>query len=146
MTPQKLFALMVVGLFAAGCALPDAVRRSSELLRRGWDVDSNGAKVMLTGPLSTLHAAAELAAYSVVPPRGPVGEPEVKWFHFYESPMRATDEIAILCHLDPATHIVTIRDVAHPIAVDARHELWHYPELEQLSSRLRFTYQKLLLL
>ena len=81
-----------------------------------------------------------MAAYSVVPPRGPVREPEVKWFHFYESPMRAADEIAILCHLDPATHIVTIRDVAHPIASDARHELWHYPEcIEVLGGEYELT-------
>jgi hypothetical protein len=128
MGQAKLYSMSVVLLLAASCALPDAARRSSELLRRGWDIDSNGAKVMLTGPVSTLRAAVELAAYSVVRPDGPQLEPQVKWFHLYERPMRGTDEIAILCHLDPATHIVTIRDVHEPIAVQARHEQWHYPE------------------
>jgi hypothetical protein len=140
MTAMKLWGLIVTGLLAASCALPDAARRSSERLRRGWDIDSNGAKVMLTGPASTLLAAAELAAYSVIRPEGPALEPEVKWFRLYESPMRAPEDIAILCHLDAATHIVTIRDVGQPIAVQARHELWHYPEcIEVLGGEYELT-------
>ncbi len=137
----KLCSMIVVfSLLAASCALPDAARRSSELLKRGWDIDSNGAKVMLTGPVSTLQAAAEIAVYSVVRHDGPPREPEVKWFHFYDRPMRAAEEIAILCHLNSATHIVTIRGVGQPFAVPARHEQWHFPEcIEVLGGEYELT-------
>jgi len=140
MRRMKSCTIVVVGLLAVSCALPDAARRSSVLLKRGWDIDSNGAKVMLTGPVSTLQAATELVVYSVIRPKGPAHEPEIKWFHFYEKPMRPAAEIAILCHLDPATHIVTIRDVGQPIAVQARHEQWHYPQcIEVLGGEYELT-------
>jgi len=140
MGPLRLIAVILVGLIATSCALPNAARRSSEVLRRGWDIDSNGAKVMYTGPVATLQAAGELAAYSVVPPGGPTLEPDVKWFHLYDSPMRPLEEVAILCHLDTATNIVTIRDVTQPIAVPARFEQWHYPEcIEVLEGEYELT-------
>ncbi|MGE4609638.1 MAG: hypothetical protein AAEJ52_23120 [Myxococcota bacterium] len=140
MASLRLCALIGVGLLAASCALSDAARRSSERLKRGWDIDSNGVKVMMTGPVSTLQAAVELTVYSVVRPDGPALEPNVKWFHLYESPMRSVDEIAILCHIEPATHIVTIRKMDQPIAVEARHELWHYPEcIEVLGGEYELT-------
>jgi hypothetical protein len=54
--------------------------------------------------------------------------------------MRSVDEIAILCHIEPATHIVTIRKMDQPIAVEARHELWHYPEcIEVLGGEYELT-------
>lgn len=121
-----LIALLAMAL--AGCAFPQAARRSSDRLKEGWDVESQGLGVLVSGPTATLRAAGELALYSVVPPEPGAEEPRVKWFRFYDGPMRPADQVAILCHLDRATHIATIRRLSDPVAVPARHKPWHYPE------------------
>jgi hypothetical protein len=41
--------------------------------------------------------------------------------------MRPEQEVAILCHLDSATHISSIRRIDDPVAVEARYAPWHYP-------------------
>jgi hypothetical protein len=132
--------MAVLAAVLAGCALPDAARRSSDRFKEGWDVDSQGLGVLVTGPTATLWAAGELALYSVVPPEPTSAEPQVKWFRFYEGPMRSAGQVAILCHLDRATHIATIRRRQDPVPVEARHQPWHYPEcIEALSGDYELT-------
>ena len=110
-----------------GCALPKAARLSSASLKKGWDFDANGLRVLYTGPSATVMAAGDLALYSMRSARPSSEEPEVKWFRFYEGSMRPEKEVAILCHLDSATHISSIRRIEDPLAVEARYEPWHYP-------------------
>ena len=120
-----LAVLLVAGVTA--CALPDAARRSSDTLKKGWDFEAQGLRVLYTGPGATVLAAGDLALYSMRPARFSSKEPEVKWFRFYDGPMRCEEEVAILCHLDSATHISSIRRSEDPAAVEARYEAWHYP-------------------
>ncbi len=130
MRRRRSFAPALAGLLVAGltaCALPEAARRSSETLKKGWDVDANGLRVLYTGPSATVMAAGDLALYSMRPARSSAAEPVVKWFRFYDGPMRPEAEVAILCHLDSATHISSIRRTEDPAAVEARYEAWHYP-------------------
>jgi hypothetical protein len=117
-------------VFAAGvtaCALPDAARRSSQTLKKGWNVDADGLRVLYKGPGAAVKAAGDLALYSMRSTQTSSGEPHVKWFRFYDGPMRPEHEVAILCHLDSATHISSIRRIADPVAMEARYEPWHYP-------------------
>jgi hypothetical protein len=118
---------LVFAAAVAACALPDAARRSSATLRKGWNFEANGLRVLYTGPGATVMAAGDLALYSMRPARASSAEPAVKWFRFYDGPMRPEAEVAILCHLDRATHVSSIRRMADPVAVDARYEPWHYP-------------------
>jgi hypothetical protein len=130
MACRRSFTLALGLLLSAGisaCALPEAARKSSETLKQGWDVDSKGFRVLYTGPGSTLMAAGGLAFNSLRPSGSSTGEPAVKWFRFYEGQMRPAEEIAILCHLDRATHVSSIRRIEDPVAVAARYEAWHYP-------------------
>jgi hypothetical protein len=130
MRRRRSFASVLAVVFAAGvtaCALPDAARKSSDTLKKGWDFEAEGLRVLYTGPGATVMAAGDLALYSMRPARTSSGEPEVKWFRFYDGPMRPEGEVAILCHLDSATHISSIRRIADPAAAKARYEPWHYP-------------------
>jgi hypothetical protein len=130
MSRQRLFAsALAVALVASltACALPDAARRSSKTLKRGWDFEEKGLRVLYTGPGATVMAAGDLALYSMRTSGSSSAEPEVKWFRFYDGPMRPEEEVAILCHLDSATHISSIRQIEDPVAVEARYERWHYP-------------------
>ncbi len=130
MRRRRSFVPALAGLLVAGltaCALPEAARLSSETLKKGWDFDANGLRVLYTGPSATVMAAGDLALYSMRPARPSAAEPVVKWFRFYDGPMRPEEEVAILCHLDSATHISSIRRVEDPVAVEARYEAWHYP-------------------
>lgn len=127
---QRPFAFALALPLAAGlaaCALPDAARRSSETLKEGWDVDAHGLRTLYTGPGATVMAAGGRAFYSIRPGQSSSAEPDVKWFRFYDGPMRPREEVAILCHLDRATHVSTIRRMEDPVAVEARYEPWHYP-------------------
>jgi hypothetical protein len=127
---QRSFAAALALVLAAGltaCALPEAAKRSSETLKKGWDVDANGLRILYTGPGATVMAAGGLAFYSVRPGQSSSAEPDVKWFRFYDGPMRSQQEVAILCHLDRTTHVSSIRRVEEPVAVEARYEAWHYP-------------------
>ncbi len=130
MKRERSFAAALVVALVAGataCALPNAARRSSETLKKGWDFDANGLRVLYRGPSATVMAAGDLALYSMRPVRSSAAEPVVKWFRFYDGPMRPEEEVAILCHLDSATHLSSIRRIEDPLAVEARYEAWHYP-------------------
>jgi hypothetical protein len=126
---RSFVAIAAVLLSAASlaCALPEAARYSFSQLKEGWDTEANGFRVLMTGPVSTLWAAGDIARYAILPPEGPAVEPPVKWFRFYEGPMEPARRVAILCHLDYATHITTIRKVDGRFPVTARYEAWHYP-------------------
>jgi len=119
--------LAALALGATACAFSEASRRSSQTLREGWDIEANGLRTLYKGPGATLMAVGDLAFYSMRPARESAEEPAVKWFHFYDGPMRPQEEVAILCHLDHATHISSIRRIDDPIAVEARNEPWHFP-------------------
>jgi hypothetical protein len=130
MRRRRSFAAALAVVLVAGataCALPDAAKRSSETLKKGWNFEANGLRVLYTGPGATVMAAGDLALYSMRPVGSSSAEPEVKWFRFYDGPMRPEEDVAILCHLDSATHISSIRRIADPVAVAARYEPWHYP-------------------
>jgi hypothetical protein len=127
---QRSFAAALAVVLVAGgmaCALPDAAKRSSKTLKKGWDFEAKGLHVLYTGPGATVMAAGDLALYSMRSPSASSAEPEVKWFRFYDGPMRPEEEVAILCHLDSATHVSSIRRIADPVATEARYEPWHYP-------------------
>jgi hypothetical protein len=123
----KCLLVALLGATALACALPEAARQSSRTLKEGWDTEANGFRVLVTGPTAILRAAGELARYSIRPPEGPESEPPVKWFRFYDIPMQPAERVAILCHLDQATHVATIRKADEALAVEARFEAWHYP-------------------
>jgi len=125
--PFRWALLAVLVASATACALPEAARRSSQTLREGWDFEANGLRTLYKGPGATLMAVGGLALYSMRPARESTEEPAVKWFHFYDGPMRPQEEIAILCHLDHATYISSIRRIDDPVAVAARDEPWHFP-------------------
>ena len=87
------FALLLVACLA-GCYVPSAGRRSSKILERGWDPDARGALIILTGPVSIVHATADFAVHALVPldydgyfwvDRR---EPSPQWFRRYGGPMR----------------------------------------------------------
>ncbi len=121
------FAVLFSAVLLLACTLPGAARRSSDTLKEGWDVDANGLGVLVTGPGATLLAAGGLAFYSVVPTDDPGIEPSIKWFRFYEGPMKSATDVAILCHLDRATHVATIRRLEDLVPRAARYQEWHYP-------------------
>jgi len=125
--PLSLALALVLAAAVTACALPDAARRSSATLKQGWDFEANGLRVLYTGPGAVFMAAGDLALYSMRPGSVSSAEPDVKWFRFYDGPMRPEEEVAILCHLDRATHISSIRRSDDPVAVAARYEPWHYP-------------------
>jgi hypothetical protein len=131
---------LVLSVAGLGCALPEAVRRSSPQLKEGWDRDAKGLRVLLTGPVATLWAASHIARYAINPPEGPAAEPQVKWFRYYDGPMESVDQVAILCHLDYATHITTIRKADERLSAPARYETWHYPAcIEALEGEYEIT-------
>ena len=133
-------AVLLGAALLLACSLPQAARRSSQTWQEGWDVDANGFGVLVTGPGATLRAAGGLALYSVVPPDDPDEEPRVKWFRFYDGPMRSAEQVAILCHLDRATHIATIRRLDDPVPRQARYQDWHYPAcIEALAGEYEIT-------
>jgi hypothetical protein len=133
-------AVLLSAALLLACSLPGAARRSSDTLKEGWDVDAKGLGVLVTGPGATLLAAGGLAFYSVVPTEDPAVEPPVKWFRFYDGPMKSAEQVAILCHLDRATHVATIRRLDDPVPTPARYQEWHYPAcIEALAGEYELT-------
>jgi len=121
--PIALLAALTTAL--AGCYWSSAARHAGPILSRGWDVEERGPYVILTGPVSTVWAGAELAVRSVVP--GEAAEPAEKWFRFYTGPMLAESEIAILCSSERAVHVHTIRQMEGGARFPARYHSWHFP-------------------
>ena len=130
---RVLFSLLVcAGL--AGCYAPSAGRRSAKILAQGWDPDERGALMIVTGPVSVVHATADFAVHALVPldydgyflvDRR---EPDTQWFRRYSGPMRPLGQVAILCHVERATFVEAIRDDASPEWREARDESWQFPK------------------
>ena len=126
-----LAALAVACLL--GCYAPSAGRRAGRILERGWDPDARGALMILTGPVSVVHASADFLVHALVPldydgyflvDRR---EPKTQWFRRYGGPMRPLDQVAILCHADRATFVAAMRDASAPEWRQARDENWQFP-------------------
>jgi len=133
-TRTSACALAIASLLCAGCQLPNALRRSGELLRDGFDADERGGWVVLTAPGSVLLAGGNVLVGSFVP-LGPPPEPETKWFRSYSGPMLDTDRVAVVCHRERATSVDRIRRSGGEW-VAARHAPWHFPRcLEVLPGR-----------
>jgi len=124
--------LLIVCL--GGCYAPSAGRRSAKILERGWDPHERGALMILTGPVSVVHATADFAVHALVPldydgyflvDRR---EPSTQWFRRYDGPMRPLDQVALLCHAERATFVEAIRDDAAPEWRQARDQSWQFPK------------------
>ena len=132
--------LMVVCL--AGCYMPSAGRRSARILERGWDPDTRGALMIITGPVSLLHASADFLVHFLVPldydgyflvDRR---EPSVQWFRRYSGPMLPLADVAVLCHEQRATFVEAIRDAGGTEWRTARNQEWQFPKcIEVLPGR-----------
>ena len=118
----------------AGCYVPSAGRRSARILERGWDPDERGALVILTGPVSLVHATADFLVHALVPldydgyflvDRS---EPSVQWFRRYAGPMLPLASVAVLCHEQRATLIEAIRDDGGQEWRAARYQEWQFPK------------------
>ncbi len=125
-----------------GCYAPSAGRRSAKILERGWDPDARGVLMILTGPVSVVHATADFAVHALVPldydgyflvDRR---EPSSQWFRRYGGPMRPLSEVALLCHTERATFVAAIRDASAPEWRQARDQTWQFPKcIEVLPGR-----------
>jgi hypothetical protein len=125
---------LLLCLVLLGCYIPSATRRSAGIVRDGWDTDRWGGYVVLTGPGMSLLAVGDFAAHAFIPLHYDGyflidrKEPDEKWFRFYNGPMQALEEVAILCSRERSTHVTTIRTEGHERATFARHRKWHYPQ------------------
>lgn len=134
-----------------GCYAPSAGRRSAKILEQGWDPDERGALMILTGPVSVVHATADFAVHALVPldydgyflvDRR---EPSTQWFRRYGGPMRPLSEVALLCNAERATFIAAIRDDSAPEWRQARDQNWHFPKcIEVLPGRYELAVDYLL--
>jgi hypothetical protein len=122
-------SLALAAAACTGCYAKTAARHSERIVRQGFDFDDHGPWVLLFGPLSLVVAGIDLAIGSVAPIHGGVDprEPDEKWFHAYVGPMRAPEEVAILCHASRATWVTGIRDADAGEWRPARDEKWHFP-------------------
>jgi hypothetical protein len=137
--PARVLALASL-LLLAGCQLPNALRRSQQLLRDGFDAEERGGWVVLTAPASLLAAGGNALVGSFVP-LGPPPEPDAKWFRSYAGPMLPRDQVAVVCHRERAIRIDRIRRPGGEW-VAARHEPWHFPLcLEVLPGRYELEVQ-----
>jgi hypothetical protein len=138
----RIGLLLLLCVLHTGCYLPSAMRRSGRIVQSGFDTTERGGWVVLTGPGSIVLAAADgvvnafipinYDGYFVIDRR----EPDPKWFHLYPGPMRGLKEVAVLCHLERATSVRSIRSMDTPDPDAARHERWHFPRcLEVLPGR-----------
>jgi hypothetical protein len=126
----------------AGCYVPSAGRRSAQILERGWDPDERGALMIVTGPVSLVHATLDFTVHALVPldydgyflvDRR---EPPVQWFRRYGGPMRPLADVSILCHVERATFVEAIRDEGGAEWRAARNENWQFPKcIEVLPGR-----------
>jgi hypothetical protein len=144
MRDRRALALEIAALLSAvlflACSMPGAPWRSSEAPKQRWEIAPDGRSIVVTGPGATPSATGGLALYSVVPAEDPDQEPSIKWFRFYDGPMRSAEQVAILCHLDRATHIATIRSLEDRFPRPARYQDWHYPAcIEALAGEYELT-------
>jgi len=147
---RSLLPLLLIACLA-GCYVPSAGRRSAKILEAGWDPDSRGVLMIVTGPVSVVHATADFAVHALVPldydgyflvDRR---EPETQWFRRYAGPMRPLDQVALLCHMERATFVEAIRDEASPEWREARDQSWQFPKcIEVLPGRYEIAVSYLL--
>jgi hypothetical protein len=148
---RKLWLPLLLVACLAGCYLPSAGRRAGRILERGWDPHERGVLMILTGPVSLLHAGADLLVHALVPldydgyflvDRR---EPPVQWFRRYGGPMLPLSNVAILCHEQRATFVEAIRDEGGSEWRAARDENWQFPKcIEVLPGRYEIAVSYLL--
>src|SRR5262245_56882790 len=125
-----LALVLIVSL--TGCYAPSAGRRAGRILERGWDPHERGALMILTGPVSVVHATADFAVHALVPLDYDGyflvdhREPKTQWFHRYAGPMRPLSEVALLCNAERATFVAAIRDASAPEWRQARDQNWQF--------------------
>ena len=123
----------LLGVLLVSCYLPSAARRSAGIARNGWDVEERGPWVVLTGPGAILLATTDLVINSVIPINYDGyflidrREPQEKWFRFYTGEMQPLNRVAVLCNVERATTVRTIRQLNSPSVHPARFERWHFP-------------------
>jgi hypothetical protein len=104
------------------------------MIARGWDRDTWGNYVVLTGPGMSVLAVGDFAVHAFIPLHYDGyflldrTEPDQKWFRFYTGPMQPIEDVAILCNRERATTVSTIRTADQERATYARHQKWHYPQ------------------
>lgn len=118
-------ATLLLAAALTGCYWSSAVRHAGPIARSGWDADRYSAGVVVTGPATTVWAGLDLAVRAVIPFESP--EPVEKWFRFYTGPMLPLDQVAVLCHMEDATHIQSIRVMDGGAPFPARYQKWHFP-------------------
>ena len=64
---RRLWLPLLLIACLGGCYVPSAGRRSAQILERGWDPDERGVLMILTGPVSVVHASADFAVHALVP-------------------------------------------------------------------------------
>jgi hypothetical protein len=121
--------LVLVSASTSGCYTTSAMRQSERIVRAGFAFDDLGPWVLVAGPASVLVAGGALAIGSIVPLTRGVDprEPDAKWFTGYSGPMRAPEDVGLLCHRDGATWVTGMRSEAGGSWAVARHEKWHFP-------------------
>ncbi len=135
---------MLLCFCLAACYVPSAARRSGHMIRDGWDRETWGTYVVLTGPGMSLLAVGDFAVHAFIPLHYDGyflvdrGEPVQKWFRLYTGPMQPIEKVAILCNRERATTVTTIRTGNEERATYARHQKWHYPQCVEVLPR---TYQ-----
>ena len=149
--PRKLWLPLLLVACLAGCYLPSAGRRAGRILERGWDPHERGVLMILTGPVSLLHAGADFLVHALVPldydgyflvDRR---EPPVQWFRRYGGPMLPLSNVAILCHEQRATFVEAIRDEGGSEWRAARDQNWQFPKcIEVLPGRYQIAVSYLL--
>jgi hypothetical protein len=149
--PHRLWLPLLLVVCLAACYVPSAGRRSARILERGWDPDERGALMILTGPVSVVHATADFAVHALVPLDYDGyflvdhREPSVQWFQRYAGPMRPLADVAILCHEQRATFIAAIRDEGGAEWRAARDQEWQFPKcIEVLPGRYEIAVSYLL--
>jgi hypothetical protein len=143
--------LLLAVAVLAGCYVPSAGRRAGRILEQGWSPDRRGALVIVTGPVSLVHASLDFAVHALVPldydgyflvDRR---EPEVQWFRRYGGPMRPLEDVSVLCHAERATFVEAIRDEGGSEWRAARAENWQFPKcIEVLPGRYELAVSYLL--
>jgi hypothetical protein len=147
----RLAILLLVAVCLAGCYAPSAGRRAGRIVERGFDTDARGPFVVLTGPVSLVHATVDFAAHALVPldydgyflvDRR---EPAVQWFRRYGGPMRPLADVSVLCHVERATFVAAIREQPNEEWREAREESWQFPKcIEVLPGRYELVVDYLL--
>ena len=125
--------LLLTCVLLASCYLPSAARRAGGIVRDGWSAEEHGGWVVLTAPGSILLGALDMLINSIIPINYDGyflidrREPGEKWFRYYTGEMQPLERVAVLCNVERATTVRTIRQLDSTDSHPARLEKWHFP-------------------